>query len=82
MNIVTTLRPNTPFPKKAVQRYDKKIKKLVLNGWNIFLFLWEMRFFFSAEVFPWIFSCRMFPFLFQCFTAAPPPRWRARRRPP
>ncbi len=27
MNIVTTLRLNEPFPEKAVQRYDKKMKK-------------------------------------------------------
>ncbi len=29
MNIVTTLRLNAPFPKKAVQRYDKKMKNMV-----------------------------------------------------
>lgn len=49
MNIVTTLRPNTPFPKKAVQRYDKKIKKLVLDGRNIFSLLCEICFLFLRK---------------------------------
>ena len=62
MNIVTTLRLNEPFPKKAVQRYDKKIKKLVLDGWNIFLFLCEMHFFLSAEVPPRFSSCGLIAF--------------------
>jgi len=31
MNIVTTLRLNEPFPEKAVQRYDKKMKKMVFE---------------------------------------------------
>ena len=62
MNIVTTLRLNEPFPKKAVQRYDKKIKKMVLDGWNIFLFLCEMHFLLSVEVSPRFFSCRVIAF--------------------
>ena len=62
MNIVTTLRLKAPFPKKAVQRYDKKIKKLVLDGWNIFLFLCEMHFLLSAEVPPRFFSCGVITF--------------------
>lgn len=62
MNIVTTLRLNEPFPKKAVQRYDKKIKKLVLDGWNIFLFLCEMHFLLSVEVFPRFSFCGVIPF--------------------
>ncbi len=61
MNIVTTLRLKAPFPKKAVQRYDKKIKKMVLDGWNIFLFLCEMHFLLSVEVPPWFFFCRVIP---------------------
>ena len=64
MNIVTTLRPNTPFPKKAVQRYDKKIKKLVLDGRNIFSLLCEICFLFFEEASSWIFSCGVFPFSF------------------
>ncbi len=38
MNIVTTLRLNEPFPKKAVQRYDKKIKNWYWTGGIFFSF--------------------------------------------
>lgn len=43
MNIIIVLRFDTPFPKKAVQRYDKKIKNMTFGCGNVL-------FFFSASL--------------------------------
>jgi hypothetical protein len=52
MNIIIVLRFDTPFPKKAVQRYDKKIKNMTFEerifGRNLRMFgtsafrLWDV----------------------------------------
>ena len=38
MNIIIVLRFDTPFPKKAVQRYDKKIKNMTSGRGNVLIF--------------------------------------------
>ena len=61
MNIIIVLRFDTPFPKKAVQRYDKKIKNMTFEerifGRNLRMFgtsafgLWDVPPFRGGELF-------------------------------